>query len=212
MTGSVLLRGSISLVLMIGVWTSSEAWALTADPAMVTFQAVQGTNPPSQTVILSKSGRRQRSWTVRDSASWLTISPISGSITTSAQIVLTGNVAGMAVGTYTATVRVTLKDGARTSIPVTLRVTAPPPPLPPPTSSTQALLTWGAVTSSDLAGYKVYVGTRSGVYGAPLDVGNLTSYTVKNLLVGTTYYFVVSSYSSSGSESPYSNEVSKSIY
>lgn len=216
LTGSVLLRWSISLALMIGVWTSSEAWALTADPATVTFQAVQGTNPPSQTVSLSRSGRRQRSWTVRDSASWLTISPISGSITTSAQIVLTGNVAGMAVGTYTATVTVTLNDGARTSIPVTLSVTAPqtspPPPPPPTTSSTQALLTWGAVTSSDVAGYKVYVGTRSGVYGAPLDVGNLTSYTVKNLLVGTTYYFVVSSYSSSGSESPYSNEVSKSIY
>ena len=97
---------------------------------------------------------------------------------------------------------------------MTLKVasaTASPPP-PPPTSSTQALLTWSAVIDAKLAGYKVYVGTRSGVYGTPVDVGNVTSYTVSNLLVGTTYYFVVTSYSSSGTESPYSNEVSKSVY
>ncbi|ULA58160.1 MAG: Fibronectin type III domain protein [Nitrospira sp.] len=226
--GALLLRWGISLALMIGVWTSCEAWALTANPTTVTFQAVRGTNPPSQTVSLSRSGRRQRSWTVRDSASWLMISPRSGSMTTSTQMVLTVNAAGMAVGTYTATVTVTLDDGDRTSIPVTLRVTAPrtsppppptsppppptSPPPPPPPSSTKATLSWGAVSDTNLAGYKVYMGTASGRYGTPLDVGNVTSYTISNLTLGTTYYFVVTSYGSSGSESSYSNEVSKSIY
>ena len=56
------------------------------------------------------------------------------------------------------------------------------------------------------------MGTVSGRYGTPLDVGNVTSYTISNLALGTTYYFVVTSYSNSGSESSYSNEVSKSIY
>ncbi|ULA68457.1 MAG: Fibronectin type-III domain-containing protein [Nitrospira sp.] len=208
------------IALAIDIWTTPEASALTANPTTVTFQAVRGSNPPSQTVSLSRSGRRQHSWTVRDSAAWLTISPRSGSITTSAQIVLTANAAGLAVGTYTATVTVTLDDGDRASIPVTLRVTAPrtsppPPPTsppPPPPSSTKATLSWSAVTDTNLAGYKVYMGTASGRYGTPLDVGNVTSYTISNLALGTTYYFVVTSYSSSGSESSYSNEVSKSIY
>ena len=75
-----------------------------------------------------------------------------------------------------------------------------------------ASLTWNPVTSTNLAGYKVYVGTASGRYGTPLDVGNVTGYVVNNLAVGNTYYFVVTSYNSSGGESLPSSEVSKSIY
>jgi hypothetical protein len=68
------------------------------------------------------------------------------------------------------------------------------------------------VTSSNLAGYKVYIGTASGKYGSPLDVGNVTTYVANNLSAGNTYYFVVTSYNESGVESIPSNEVSKSIY
>lgn len=192
--------------------------ALTANPTTLTFQAVQGgTKPPSQTVSLSRSGSRQRSWTATDNRTWLTVSPNSGSIRTTAQIVLTANTAGLAVGTYTATVTITVDNGERASIPVTLKVAAaptspPPPPPPPPPSGTKASLTWSPVTGSNLAGYKVYMGTASGRYGTPLDVGNVTAYVVSNLALGNTYYFVVTSYSTSGSESAYSNEVSKSIY
>jgi hypothetical protein len=45
-----------------------------------------------------------------------------------------------------------------------------------------------------------------------LDVGKVTSYVVTNLVLGNTYFFVVTSYSTSGAESAHSNEVSKSIY
>jgi hypothetical protein len=74
-------------------------------------------------------------------------------------------------------------------------------------------LTWNAPTSnmdgtplSDLSGYKIYYGTASGVYGSPLDVGNQTSYTFNSLGTGT-YYFAVSAYNASGSESNLSNEI-----
>ncbi|MFO0775707.1 MAG: fibronectin type III domain-containing protein [Nitrospiraceae bacterium] len=63
-----------------------------------------------------------------------------------------------------------------------------------------------------MAGYKVYVGKTSGSYGAPVGVGKMTQYTVKNLVQGSTYFFTVTAYSTSGLESTYSNEVSKSIY
>jgi len=63
-----------------------------------------------------------------------------------------------------------------------------------------------------VAGYNVYVGTASGVYGPPINVGNVTSYVVNNLVIGNTYYFVVTDYNTSGVESAPSNQVSKSIY
>ena len=205
------------LALVMGFWTYPEVWALTANPTTVTFQAVQGaTNPTSQTVNMSRSGRRQRTWTARDSRGWLAVSPATGSMTSSGQVALAVNTAGLAVGTYTARVTITLDNGESTAVPVTLKVVAAPtptpPPPPPPTSVTKASLSWSPVTSTNLAGYKVYMGSASGRYGTPLDVGNMTSYVANSLAVGSTYYFVVTSYSSSGSESPYSNEVSKSIY
>ncbi len=74
-------------------------------------------------------------------------------------------------------------------------------------------LAWDANTESDLAGYRVYYGTSSRQYGGPIDVGNPTpvgnqvSYIVTNLTPGVQYYFAVTAYNSSGSESGYSNEV-----
>jgi Fibronectin type III domain len=80
-------------------------------------------------------------------------------------------------------------------------------------SSTTASLSWTPpTTTTGVAGYNVYVGTASGVYGPPINAGNVTSYVVNNLVIGNTYYFVVTGYNASGVESPSSNEVSKSIY
>ena len=74
---------------------------------------------------------------------------------------------------------------------------------------------WSANSDSDLAGYKVYVGTQSGLYtfpGSPFTIGTITSYTIMNLPPGQTYFFALSAYDSAGNESPLSVEVSKSIY
>ena len=94
--------------------------------------------------------------------------------------------------------------------------TPPPPPTPPPTSSiNSAILTWIPNTESDLAGYRIYVGTSSGNYdfpGSPFRVDKVSSYTMKNLQQKTTYFFAISAYDIAGNESPLSNEVSKSIF
>ena len=215
---SLRLWCGIGLALAFGVWTSPEAWALTVSPAAMTFQAVQGaTNPPSQTVNVSKSNKRQSSWIATDNAPWLSVSPGVGSITGTAQVGLTVNTAGLAAGTYTATVTIIVDKGGSSSVPVTLTV-APSTTSRSSTStsvtstSTTASLTWSPVTNTNLAGYKVYMGTASGRYGTPLDVGNVTNYVMSNLVIGNTYYFVVTSYSTSGGESLPSTEVSKSIY
>ncbi|MBS0157581.1 MAG: fibronectin type III domain-containing protein [Nitrospira sp.] len=105
----------------------------------------------------------------------------------------------------------------------------PPPPSPPPAQSTasattatptatpktaSATVSWNANTESDLAGYRIYVGTRSGSYGVvgPFEVTNSTSFTIPNLPTGTTYYFAVSAFDKSGNESAKSVEVSKSLF
>ena len=90
------------------------------------------------------------------------------------------------------------------TIPVTLT-------LSPPTTTGTVTLTWAPNTETDLAGYKVYVGTQPGIYGAPISMGNTTSYTTGNLTSGRTYYFSVTAFDSAGNESQHSTEVSKPI-
>ena len=76
-------------------------------------------------------------------------------------------------------------------------------------------LSWDALTSANLSGYRVYYGTVPGSYAQPagqgIDVGNIANYAVTGLNSGARYYFAVTAYDASGVESPYSNEVSKVV-
>ncbi|WNR42915.1 hypothetical protein [Paenibacillus roseipurpureus] len=67
-----------------------------------------------------------------------------------------------------------------------------------------AELNWNAVTAA--AGYNLYLGSSSGVYGAPLNLGNVTAYTVTGITYGTPTYVKVSAYNLAGEGTP-SNEV-----
>ena len=51
-------------------------------------------------------------------------------------------------------------------------------------------LSWDPKTDAGLSGYKLYYGTATHTYGAPINVGNTTTYTVTGLSTGT-YYFAV---------------------
>jgi hypothetical protein len=90
------------------------------------------------------------------------------------------------------------------------------PPVVAPTAGT-ATITWAAPSTNEdgspltaLAGFKVYYGTTPGVYTS-VDVGPANSYQVIGLTKGTTYYFAVTAYDSSGNESDLSTIVSKVI-
>lgn len=76
-----------------------------------------------------------------------------------------------------------------------------------------ATLSWDPNNESDLEGYKIYLATEPGGYGAPIATLNkdVTHYTVTGLETGTTYFFTITAYNSSGAESPFSSEVSKTI-
>ena len=200
-----------------------DAKALQVSPTTLNLQAAQGGhNPQSQVVNVLKNNNRTLSWSSSDNATWVSVSPTTRNITNSAQISVSVNPAGLAAGTYMATITVAVTKRGNVSIPVTLTVTSGSTPNLTTTSNSTgsstsnssniASLTWNPDTSINLAGYKVYVGTSSGVYGSSINVGNVTPYAVTNLEVGNTYNFGVTAYNTSRVESSFWNEVSKSIY
>ena len=124
--------------------------------------------------------------------------------------VATISTSGLATGIAAGTVTITATSGAISGT-ATLAVTAV-------TTTGSATLSWAAPATNtdgtaltDLAGYKVYYGTSSGNYTTVVNIGNVLSYTVNNLASGHTYYFAVTAYDSTGLESGYSAEASKTL-
>ena len=84
-------------------------------------------------------------------------------------------------------------------------------------SAKDVTLAWDPNNESNLAGYKLYykTGTSGAPYdgvgslqgASPIDVGNVTTFTVIGLSDSEDYYFVVTAYNTDGLESGYSNEV-----
>ena len=72
----------------------------------------------------------------------------------------------------------------------------------------QVTLEWDPNSETDLAGYRIYMGTASGAYGAtPIAAGLSTTCTVTGLVSGRTYYFAATAFNAGGLESGKSNEV-----
>lgn len=199
----------ITAVLCLGLTT--DGWAChtpKVTPTSLTYYAVQGaTNPANQLLTFSRTASGTVTLTTSDNASWLTMSPATTSMTTSAKLTAAVSTSGRGAGTYTATITIKMGTWCTYTVPVTLTIS--PATSPPPSSTSTATLTWNAATGT-VSGYKVYVGEAPRLYTRTLNVGAVTSSTVSNLTVGRTYYFAVAAYNSAG-ESPPSNEVSKTI-
>lgn len=197
-----------AVTVFISLGLASEGFAFTIGPTALTFNAVQGTtNPPNQTLSVDRNRSRQVTLTGSDNVSWLTVSPATTSMASTAQLTVAVDIGELAVGTYNATITIKVGTKATKTVPVTLTVS----PSQPPPSATTATLAWSPVNDPSLDGYKILVGTASGLYTRTITVGNVTSYTVDRLTTGTTYFFAVTAYNSASDSLP-SNEVSKSIY
>jgi len=80
------------------------------------------------------------------------------------------------------------------------------------TSAKDIKIAWDANTEPDIGGYKVYFGTAPRKYGPPIDVGNVTTYTITGAATtGGILYFAITAYDKAGNESPFSDEVNTSI-
>ena len=185
-------------------FTVAAAPTINLSPSSLSYAATQGAaNPTNQTISLTNTGGILN-WVVSDDASWLTVSPASGS--GSSTLTASVNTAGLTAQTYNGTITVSAAGITSKTVAVTLTVNAP--------ATSSITLTWNANTENDLAGYKIYRATTSGGYGAPIATlpGNVTTYIASGLQLGTTYYFVITAYDSAGNESPHSNEVNRSIF
>jgi hypothetical protein len=72
-------------------------------------------------------------------------------------------------------------------------------------------LAWDHNPEPDIAGYHVLFGVASGDYTQSIDAGPATTATISDLSPGTTYFFAVTAYNTSGVESLPSGEVSYSV-
>ncbi len=179
------------------------------NPTSLTYYAVQGaTNPPNKTITFSRTASGSLTLTASDNATWLTVSPATKSMTTSATLTSAVSTSGRAAGTYNAIITLKMGTWCTYTIPTTLIISPASGGGSGTTSS--AALTWNAITSTPLSGYKVYVGEAPRLYTRTITLGTVTSTTVSSLTRGRTYYFAVAAYNSAGT-SPTSNEVSKTI-
>lgn len=170
----------------------------------LTFTGTSGAaNPSGQYFTVSNTGTGTLTWAAGDDATWLSLSPAQG--TNAGTVTATVNLSGLTAGTYNGTVTVSATGATSKTLSVSFTVKQP-------TTAGAVNLTWAANTESDLAGYKVYVGTQSGVYGPPITVGNVTTYQINNLTMNTTYFVAITAVDNAGNESLHSAEVSKSIY
>lgn len=192
--------GGLTRTVNVTLNLAAPPTTLNVSSGSLTFAATQGAaNPANQTLAVTSN----TSWTVTDNASWLSVNPASGS--NNGTVTLTVNTSTATVGTNTATITVS-GGGLTRTISVTLTLNAP--------STSSATLSWNASTGPNVASYKIYQSTTSGVYGtaiATVPAGSLT-YTSTGLQSGTTYFFRITAIDSSNNESQPSNEVNKSIF
>lgn len=73
------------------------------------------------------------------------------------------------------------------------------------------ILSWNPSTVTNVAGYKIYLGTTSQSYSTNLNAGSATNITLNGLSSGATYFVAASTYDASGTESPLSAEISFQI-
>lgn len=135
---------------------------------------------------------------------WASFDPTTGA--------LTGTPGAAAAGTSTS-VTISVTDGfSSASLPAYALSVANP-------VSGSATVSWSAPTRradgtplTNLAGFRVYYGTKSGKYPNSIAITNpaLSSFTVDALPAGT-YYFVATAFDANGNESAYSTPVSKTI-
>jgi fibronectin type III domain protein len=79
-------------------------------------------------------------------------------------------------------------------------------------TSPSVTLRWDKSPVRGVKGYHLRCGFTSGRdYARSVNVGNVTSYTLSNLVPGKTYYCVVTAYNAAGLESGPSNEISFTV-
>jgi glucose/arabinose dehydrogenase len=128
-TGATWSDGPLSAYVMGVPPGPPPAPVLSVSPTSLAFSGTAGSaNPAAKTISVTNTGGGALSFTASDDASWLTVTPGSGSAP--ADLTASVNTSGLAAGTYNATVTVSAPgvSGSPKTIPVTLTLSPPAPP------------------------------------------------------------------------------------
>ena len=177
---------------------------------ITTSASAQGSVTVGQTFTLtpnvSGSNGKTLTFSVANAAPWMTFNTSTG--------MLTGSPTASDVGTYSNVV-ISVSDGQQSAsaAPFTIQVVAAASASgtadvswTPPTTNTDGS------TLTDLAGYNIYYGTSPNALTQEVQVSTIgvTNYVISGLTSGT-WYFAVTAYTSTGTESSLSNVASKTI-
>jgi hypothetical protein len=108
--------------------TNPPGPTISLSPTALNPAVIQGGNAANQTFTVANSGTGALSYTISDNATWLAVSPTSGTSTGAANThTVTYATSGLAVGTYTGTITVTDPYASNNpqTVTVTLTVSAP---------------------------------------------------------------------------------------
>ena len=203
-------RATIPVTFVVSSDGTTTTPSILLNPTSLSFSGTAGgANPLAKTMNLANPAGGTLTWSMTESAAWLALNIASGTTTTETdQVSASVSIQGLAAGTYSTVIAVAALGAANSpqQIPVSLTISQPTP-----VTTRSAGLSWTANTEPDLAGYKIYIGTQSGLYNPPIVLGTVAAYTATNLASGKTYYFCISAFDSASNESPCSAEVSKPI-
>ncbi|MGA6826098.1 BACON domain-containing protein [Nitrospira sp. NS4] len=91
-------------------------------PTSFSFSATQGgANPASQTLNISNAGGGTLTWSASENASWLTVSPTSGS--GNGSVTLSVTTGSLAAGSYSGTITISATGATSVTVPVAFTVT-----------------------------------------------------------------------------------------
>jgi hypothetical protein len=117
---------------------------LNTTPSTLSFSATAGgADPAAKTIDVSNTGSGTLNWTASENASWLAVSPASG--TGAGTITVTPSIAGLPAGTYTTDVTITAPGATGSPKTITVTLTLDPPATPPVLSTTPATLAFSGV-------------------------------------------------------------------
>jgi len=107
---------------------------ITASPTNFSFIVEQGQpNPPSQTLNIWNSGGDILSWSINDSAPWLSVSLTSDSSTAEVNnVAVLVNTLGMSTGSYAAVITIAASEASNTPQTIVVNLTINPPPAQEP--------------------------------------------------------------------------------
>jgi concanavalin A-like lectin/glucanase superfamily protein/BACON domain-containing protein len=135
---------------------------LSVSATTLSFSGTAGAaDPAAKTFSVSNTGAGTLNWSASESASWLSVSPGSG--TNAGTVTVTPAITGLTSGTYTTDITVSAPGATGSPKTVSVTLTLDPPATPPVLSSSPASLSFGGQQGgADPAGKTITVSNTGG--------------------------------------------------